>query len=192
MKNEQVTVMSLGATSKIPVEEFNPLKEEETSPTRADTRSTDLERRCTQALLTVLPHLRQLINREGESLSITVQQYTVLKALAEQKRLISELADLLKVSRPTMSRIIDGLEGRRRSSEVTEENRRPKLVERVACQDDHRLVYAHITEEGMATLRHYHNQAEDNIRSVLCNLEADELAALLRSLENLSQVLKQS
>jgi DNA-binding MarR family transcriptional regulator len=143
-------------------------------------------------LLTVLPHLRQLISREGESLSITVQQYTVLKALAEQKRLISELADLLKVSRPTMSRIIDGLEGRRRSGDAADENRKPKLVERVACQDDHRLVYAHITEEGMAILRHYHIQAEDNIRSVLSNLESDELAALLRSLENLSQVLKQS
>jgi DNA-binding MarR family transcriptional regulator len=192
MKNEQVTVMSLGATSKTPVKEFNPRKEEGTPDARVETRANDLERRCTQALLTVLPHLRQLISREGESLSITVQQYTVLKALAEQKRLISELADLLKVSRPTMSRIIDGLEGRRRSGDAADENRKPKLVERVACQDDHRLVYAHITEEGMAILRHYHIQAEDNIRSVLSNLESDELAALLRSLENLSQVLKQS
>lgn len=192
MKNEQVTVMSLGATSKTPTKEFNSLREEGVPASRVEASSRDLEQRCTQALLTVLPHLRQLINREGESLSITMQQYTVLKALAEQKRLISELADLLKVSRPTMSRIIDGLEGRRRSSDPADENQKPKLVKRVACQDDHRLVYAHITEEGMATLRHYHVQAEDNIRSVLRNLESDELAALLRSLESLFQVLNQS
>lgn len=186
--------MSLGTTSKTPMEELNPLRDGESATPLAEASLSDLERRCTHALLTVLPQLRQLINRdrEGESLAITVQQYTVLKALSEHKRLISELADLLKVSRPTMSRIIDGLEGRRRSTDASEENRRPKLVERVACQDDHRLVYAHITEEGMAILRHYHIQAEDNIRNVLGHLESDELAALLRSLESLSQVLKQS
>ena len=42
-----------------------------------------------------------------------------------QKRLISELAQLLKVSRPTMSRIIDGLEGRRKTVGPVRESQRP-------------------------------------------------------------------
>ncbi len=150
----------------------------------------ELEQRCTQALLAILPQMRQIINRDPEGVValLTVQQYSVLKALKDQKRLISELADLLKVSRPTMSRIIDGLEGRRRSG--AEESRRPKLVERVACQDDHRLVYARITEEGIDFLSHYCMQAEENITGVLRRMPASDLPQLLHSLEALTLAIQ--
>jgi DNA-binding MarR family transcriptional regulator len=187
--------MSVGiTTSMTPMKEFDSVSGGASSTATADYGLDDLERRCTQALLTILPQLRQFINRDrdGDAFSITVQQYTVLKALAEQRRLISELADMLKVSRPTMSRIIDGLEGRRRSGSSSDSlQRRPKLVERRACQDDHRLVYAHITDEGMLTLQQYHAQAEENLTSVLRRLEPVELATLLRTLENLEQALDQ-
>ena len=151
----------------------------------------ELERRCSQALLTILPLMRQIINHEREltNPSITVQQYSVLKVLQEQERLISELADLLKVSRPTMTRIIDGLEGRRRTGNG-ESNPRPKLVERVACQDDHRLVYARITEEGQVFLHHYRAQAEESITAILQHLNTNDLPTLLRSLETLAQAVQ--
>lgn len=148
---------------------------------------TDLEQRCTQALLTILPQMRQIISRESEAYSLTVQQYSVLKAIKERELLISELADLLKVSRPTMSRIIDGLEGRRRSNGNGQT--RPKLVERVSSQDDHRLVYARITDEGRAFLRHYANLAEERLRNILKTLPPEELPVFLRCLENIDQAL---
>jgi DNA-binding MarR family transcriptional regulator len=155
---------------------------------------TELEHRCTQALLVILPQVRQIINRDQEretdGTGITVQQYSVLKALEHQKRLISELAELLKVSRPTMSRIIDGLEGRRKTPGLVKEHLRPKLVERVDCLDDHRLVYARITDEGRAILQKYHARAEDNVISMLETLPAPELVNLLQSLEALAGAIQ--
>ena len=155
---------------------------------------TELERRCTQALLVILPQVRQIINRdqerESDGTSITVQQYSVLKALENQKRLISELAGLLKVSRPTMSRIIDGLEGRRKPLAPVKESPRPKLVERVDCLDDHRLVYARITDEGRAILQKYHARAEDNVTNMLETLPLQELVNLLQSLEALAGAIQ--
>ncbi|HEX2916006.1 MAG TPA: MarR family transcriptional regulator, partial [Chloroflexia bacterium] len=152
-----------------------------------------LEQSCTHKLLTILPTLRQIVNRdrEGDPTQITFQQYNVLKALQEQKLLISELADMLKVSRPTMSRIIDGLEGRRRLNGTSEENRRPKLVERIACQDDHRLVYAHITPEGLNILHTYRSQAEENICALLRQLPQDDLPVVLYALEALHEAIGQ-
>lgn len=155
---------------------------------------TELEYRCTQALLVILPQVRQIINRDQERESagsgITVQQYSVLKALQNQKRLISELAELLKVSRPTMSRIIDGLEGRRKTAGPVRESQRPKLVERVACLDDHRLVYARITDEGRVILQKYNAKAEDNITNILDDLPPQELLNLLQSLELLAGAIQ--
>jgi DNA-binding MarR family transcriptional regulator len=154
----------------------------------------EIERRCTQALLVILPQVRQIINRDQERESdgsgITVQQYSVLKALQSQKRLISELAQMLKVSRPTMSRIIDGLEGRRKTVGPVRESQRPKLVERVDCLDDHRLVYARITDEGRAILQKYHAKAENNITSILDQLPPQELTNLLQSLEALAGAIQ--
>lgn len=155
---------------------------------------TELEHRCTQALLVILPQVRQIINREQEretdGAGITVQQYSVLRALENQKRLISELAELLKVSRPTMSRIIDGLEGRRKTTGPVKENLRPKLVERVDCLDDHRLVYARITDEGRAVLQKYHARAEGNVINILETLPLSELVNLLQSLEVLAGAIQ--
>ena len=53
--------MSLGTTSKTPMEELNPLRDGESATPLAEASLSDLERRCTHALLTVLPQLRQLI-----------------------------------------------------------------------------------------------------------------------------------
>src|SRR5690242_19628995 len=70
---------------------------------------TEQERRCAQDLLSFITKVKRVINhdREGSGYPITMQQYLVLKTLKSQEKLISELADMFKVSRPTMSRIID-------------------------------------------------------------------------------------
>jgi DNA-binding MarR family transcriptional regulator len=89
-----------------------------------------------------------------------------------------------------MSRIIDGLEGRRKTVGPVRESQRPKLVERVDCLDDHRLVYARITDEGRAILQKYHAKAENNITSILDALPPQELTNLLQSLEALAGAIQ--
>lgn len=160
---------------------------------------TEQERRCAQDLLSFITKVKRVINhdREGSGFPITMQQYLVLKTLKSQEKLISELADMFKVSRPTMSRIIDGLEGRKRNpggDEVSEhpnyKEHRPKLVERVDSPDDRRLVYARITEEGLIVLESYCNKAEESLTSVLRRIDAREMYHLERVLQLLCRALE--
>ncbi len=157
------------------------------------------ERRCAQDLLVIMGHMKRVIthDREGSGLPITTQQYHVLKLLNEQALLISELADIFKVSRPTMTRIVDGLEGRRRPAahsgeEVALNNRerRAKLVERVDSPDDRRLVYARITQEGRAMLGYYCTKSEESVTAVLRRISDDQIPLLERSLQILRQALE--
>jgi len=158
---------------------------------------TEQESRCAQDLLMITTYMRRITshNREGSGFPITMQQYSVLKALKEQTHLISELADIFKVSRPTMSRIIDSLEGRRRnpSNESESErkgNRRAKLVERVDSLDDRRLVYARITQEGLDMLDYYCDKSEENVAAVLRRVPLENLNQLEQVLATLRMTLE--
>lgn len=160
---------------------------------------TEQERRCAQDLLSLITHMKRVINydREGSAFPITMQQYLVLKTLKEQELLISELADLFRVSRPTMSRIIDGLEGRRRnpsgedmSEHPNHKERRAKLVERVDSLDDRRLVYARITEEGLEVLENYCTKAEESVTSIFRRIDPQEMYHVERALQMLCQALE--
>ncbi len=182
--------MSLGTNTRVSRPQPAAFSDENSSE---PTDRVELERRCSQALMTIMPQVRQIISRERDATDcpLTVQQFSVLKTLQHQERLISELADTLKVSRPTMSRIIDGLEGRKRSADTSENpNRRPKLVERVASQYDHRLVYARITPEGRAILRVYNGRAEESLAALLQHLNPKDLPNLLHSLETLVMAIQ--
>jgi DNA-binding MarR family transcriptional regulator len=153
-------------------------------------------RRCAQEILAVVPHLRRIIqrDREGAEFPITMQQYSVLRALRDQQYLISELADMFKVSRPTMTRIIDGLEGRRRNGEDDLNGgtpRRAKLVERVDSPDDRRLVYARITEEGVDMVQRYRSKAEENAVNFLKRVPQQEIDIVERALSILHRVLEE-
>jgi len=157
--------------------------------------ATEQERRCAQNLIAIMNHMRRAMahSREGTDFSITPQQYLVLKILKDQERLISELADLFKVSRPTMTRIIDGLEGRKRNSgnglvgeQPNGKEHRAKLVERVDSPDDRRLVYARITPEGLNMLTHYHSKTEESVTEILRRISSEEL----RHLEHYLEILR--
>ena len=162
---------------------------------------TAQERRCAQHLMTILPQMRRLLARDSEGVEfpITLQQYAVLKALDEREYLISELADKFKVSRPTMTRIIDGLEGRRKASVAESEHttnnnsedkeRRPKLVARIESQGDRRLVYAHITAEGRRILRCYHDKVEESAAVMLRSIPPEEMPLIEHVFEVLQNAL---
>jgi DNA-binding MarR family transcriptional regulator len=174
-------------------------EQSEATETKNHKLPTEQEQRCAHHLITILPQLRRIITRDLEGLEfpITMQQYGVLKALKEQPLLISELADMFKVSRPTMTRIIDGLEGRRKadSSEeehfttITDNTKRPKLVERIGRPGDRRMVYAKITEEGLNVLDCYYHKAEENTIAVLRKVSTAEITTLEQAFEILQMIL---
>jgi DNA-binding MarR family transcriptional regulator len=92
-----------------------------------------------------------------------------------------------------MSRIIDGLEGRRRNNhdDATEhKERRGKLVERVDSTDDRRLVYARITPEGLQMLDYYCAKSEESVAAVLRRIEPSEMADLEQALNVLRCALE--
>jgi DNA-binding MarR family transcriptional regulator len=179
--------------------ELSTEKEEPQNSTPIESSEVAQRNRCAQEVLTVIPHLKRVIqyDREGMELPISLQQYSVLKALSEQQYLISELADMFKVSRPTMTRLIDSLEGRRRPGTIANDEedapvRRAKLVERVDCLDDRRLVYARITNEGLEMVRLYHSMAEETVITMLHRISLDELDNLEKGLVVLRRALEHS
>lgn len=168
---------------------------------------TEQEQQCAQQLVTLLPQLRRIVSRDfaGLEFPLTLQQYAVLKALNEHSYLISELAEKFKVSRPTMTRIIDGLEGRRRLASNLENDiaeheeaqpierdreRRPKLVERTESQQDRRLVHVHITREGQQVLKNYYCKVEESVAELLRTLPPGEVGLVSDAFAILQKALQ--
>lgn len=116
---------------------------------------------------------RELQNEQEMSLG----EYEVLLVLAysDQRRLrMSDLADLLVLSRSGATRLIDRLEG-------------DGLVERVSCETDRRGQWAQLAEAGYRRLR---SASPTHLRGVaehfLDRIPPDELAALNATLERLA------
>lgn len=168
---------------------------------------TEQEQQCAQQLVTLLPQLRRIVSRDFDGLEfpLTLQQYAVLKALSERSYLISELAEKFKVSRPTMTRIIDGLEGRRRpntsmdgdlgeqyEAQPTERDRekRPKLVERTESQNDRRLVHVNITKEGQQVLKSYYCKVEESVAELLRTLPPGDVTLVSDAFSVLQKALQ--
>ncbi len=160
---------------------------------------TERERNCASNLIRILSLLKPVISqsREGTDIPISLQQFSVLKILDDHEYMISELADRFKVSRPTMTRMVDGLEGRRRNphsaggeTENSGEDR-PKLVERLDSPSDRRLVYARITSEGSNVLKKYCEKAEENVSLVLRRIPPEELPQLEHSIHVLRKALEE-
>jgi DNA-binding MarR family transcriptional regulator len=108
---------------------------------------------------------RELQAEQGMSLA----EYEVLLFLAyapDRQRRMSELADLMVLSRSGATRLVDRLEG-------------DGLVERVTCDTDRRGQWAHLTQDGYDRLR---AASPTHLRGIaehfLDRIPADELDAL--------------
>lgn len=113
----------------------------------------------------------------AEHVELTLAQYRLLTLLDESADTASSLAEKLRVSRPSITTVVDGLVAR-------------DLVERAVDAQDRRRVNHVITAEGRALIRRADELIETGLRSVLEHLEpegARDIAAGFASLRSLTE-----
>jgi DNA-binding MarR family transcriptional regulator len=123
-----------------------------------------------RAFLFAHAQVRRQLERELQAeQGLSLAEYEVLLFLAyapDRQRRMSELADLMVLSRSGATRLVDRLEG-------------DGLVERVTCDTDRRGQWAHLTQDGYDRLR---AASPTHLRGIaehfLDRIPADELDAL--------------
>ena len=138
-----------------------------------------------ETLNEVLVHIFQnLIDIEGKCLitnefqDMTTNDMHIVEAigLGEAKR-SSEVAKLMSVTTGTLTRAVDGL---------VEHG----YVTRTRSDKDKRVVYLTLTERGKAAFEHHKRFHEDMVANVKANLSEEELAILVRSLNQLNEYFR--
>lgn len=116
----------------------------------------------------------QLVVEHG----LTISDYGVLLKLAwaPNRRLRRvDLADVMSLSASGITRLLDGLE-------------RSGFVERAQCAEDRRVVYAVLTDEGLAKLRHASVSHVEQVESLFgSRFDEDEMEALVELLGKFSE-----
>lgn len=90
-----------------------------------------------------------------------------------------QLAEALQVERPTLVRLLDGLE-------------RQGLVERRPVQDDRRIRCVHLTEKAGPLLDEISHISDQLRHELLAGIDQNELAAALKVLQELDARLERS
>ena len=138
-----------------------------------------------ETLNEILVHLFQdLMDIEGRCLiteefsDMTNNDMHIVEAigLGEAKR-SSEVAKLMSVTTGTLTRAVDGL---------VEHG----YVVRTRSDKDKRVVYLTLTERGKAAFDHHKRFHEEMVANVKANLSEEELAILIRSLNNLNEYFR--
>ena len=116
----------------------------------------------------------QLVVEHG----LTISDYGVLLKLAwaPNRRLRRvDLADVMSLSASGITRLLDGLE-------------RSGFVERAQCAEDRRVVYAVLTDEGLAKLRDASVSHVEQVESLFgSRFDEDEMEALVELLGKFSE-----
>ena len=138
-----------------------------------------------ETLNEILVHLFQdLMDIEGRCLiteefsDMTNNDMHIVEAigLGEAKR-SSEVAKLMSVTTGTLTRAVDGL---------VEHG----YVVRTRSDKDKRVVYLTLTERGKAAYEHHKRFHENMVANVKANLSEEELAILIRALNQLSEFFR--
>ena len=138
-----------------------------------------------ETLNEILVHLFQnLMDIEGKCLiteefsDMTNNDMHIVEAIGigETKR-SSEVAKLMSVTTGTLTRAVDGL---------VEHG----YVVRTRSDQDKRVVYLTLTERGKAAYEHHKRFHENMVANVKANLSEEELAILIRALNQLSEFFR--
>lgn len=120
--------------------------------------------------------LRELDAELVATHGITTHDYEVLLSLAQsedQRLSMSELANRTMLTRSGITRLVDGLV-------------KSGLIERVSCDRDARVSYAHLTDAGYAELREAgHTHIAGIERLFLANFTQDDVEQLAQLLSHL-------
>jgi DNA-binding MarR family transcriptional regulator len=130
------------------------------------------------ALLDFLRATRRMRGRFGDEDELSLSQYHLLEPLIDGERLaICELALAAGVSAPTATRMLTGLE-------------RARLVERVPCDADRRVVHVVLTEDGRARVLSARDRGEQRRAEIFASLSPGERREAARLLERLAEAVE--
>jgi DNA-binding MarR family transcriptional regulator len=136
-------------------------------------------RELAERLRPVLLRLARELRRETEALGVTGRQAMLLALVREHPGLtLRELAQLERISAPSLSGHVDRLES-------------AGLLERVRSSDDRRRVVLRLTPAGQQLTRRVRARRTTWLVSRLDDLHADELDAIDRALGPLSALLRE-
>jgi DNA-binding MarR family transcriptional regulator len=113
----------------------------------------------------------------GVHREVSIQQMHVLMALQEERSIpISDLAELLCISAPSASSIVDRLEER-------------DLVRRVRDTEDRRVVYVELSEHGNQVVEEFIGLRRDRVLQLLAVMTDEELGDIAAGLDALQAAL---
>ncbi len=122
--------------------------------------------------------LHQHLSHHCEGPRITMPQMRVLRMAEQGQPTLSDVANTLRVTRPTATRLVDGLVQR-------------GWVERAPDPKDRRRVRLHITPAGQAILDRVQEAIHALMAERLAQLSAEDRATLHAGLQALNELLTQ-
>ncbi len=128
---------------------------------------------CARQLLDTIPPIMRSVRAEmrshrGHDLSIP-QFRTLTFVNRNPETSLSELADHLGLTLPSVSKLVDGLVNQ-------------KLITRRESTEDRRRMTLSLTKSGADILRAAGQATQNHLKDVLRELSADELSTILRAL----------
>jgi DNA-binding MarR family transcriptional regulator len=120
--------------------------------------------------------LTRLLMRSGAH-NVSRTEVGVLATLADGPRRITQLAMTEALAQPTVTQLVDKLEGR-------------GLVTRARSDDDGRVVLVAITDAGRATLEEVRTEIRANMRAALVDLPDAELTELAHAAETMGSLIE--
>ena len=113
-----------------------------------------------------------------ERLDLTYTQYLAMLALWQHGQLtVSGLGELMRLDSGTLTPLLKKLEAK-------------GYVVRTRSDQDKRVVYLTLTERGKAAYEHHKRFHEEMIANAKANLSEEELAILVRSLNQLNEYFR--
>jgi DNA-binding MarR family transcriptional regulator len=116
--------------------------------------------------------------RENISKELTIDQYSTMRYISNKKQCTaSELVDVFCVGKSAISAIITRLADK-------------NYIKRVRDQDDRRVVYLSLTEEGEQTFQMVDMKINEKIGYYLNSFSEEEVDSFVQSYERLANMIK--
>ncbi len=138
----------------------------------------DVARLLTQVAHRLMRDIHQHLRHYYEGPRVTMPQMRVLHMASQDAPTLSDVADALRVTRPTATRLVDGLVQR-------------GWLTREIDPQDRRRIRLRTTPEGRRILAHVQEAVHASVSERLARLAPADLEALFRGLQALEQVLRE-
>jgi DNA-binding MarR family transcriptional regulator len=144
--------------------------------TESSSQRSEAIDRVASTLLGRAARLTRLLMRSGAH-EVSRTEVGVLATLADGPRRITQLAMTEALAQPTVTQLVDKLEGR-------------GLVTRGSSDDDGRVVLVAITDRGRDALEEVRTEIRANMRAALVDLPDAELTELMHAADTMGSLIE--